>query len=110
MLDSAFGVGVVLAPQTNELVEVMRSQNGPVARQVVKVVHDNGHEEIDDQERADDVEGDEVSIGKGCATKSLFWLFRSNVAFDSVPPGWHKTALLPANFHLEETDKYSGMR
>jgi hypothetical protein len=48
MLDSPLGVGVVLAPQTNKLVQVMWTQDGPISGQVVKVVHDDGHEQVDD--------------------------------------------------------------
>lgn len=42
------GGGVVLGPDPLELVEVVGAEDGPVARQVVEVVHDDGHEEVDD--------------------------------------------------------------
>lgn len=42
---------VVLRPDGLELVQVMRAQDGPVPREVVKVVHDDGHEEVDDLQR-----------------------------------------------------------
>jgi len=48
MLDSPLGVGVVFAPQANKLVQVVRTQDRPISGQVVKVVHDDGHEEVDD--------------------------------------------------------------
>ena len=52
VLDPSLGVGVVLAPEAHELVEVVGAEDGPVAGQVVKVVHDDGHEEVEDEERA----------------------------------------------------------
>lgn len=48
MLNSSFRVGIVFGPQSNKLIQVMRSEDRPVSRQVVKVVHDNGDEEVDD--------------------------------------------------------------
>ena len=52
VLDPALGVGVVLAPQPDELVEVVGAEDGPVTGQVVEVVHDDGHEEVEDEEGA----------------------------------------------------------
>jgi len=37
---------IVLAPDSNVLVEVMRSEDGRVTCQVVKVVHDDSHEQV----------------------------------------------------------------
>ena len=39
---------VVLRPDGLELIQVMRAQDGPVPCQVVKVVHDDGHKQVDD--------------------------------------------------------------
>ena len=64
VLDSTLGVRVVLAPEADKLVEVVGTQDRPVAGEVVKVVHDDGHEEVEDEEAADDEEGDEVEVGK----------------------------------------------
>ena len=47
VFDPAFGVRVVLAPQAHELVQMMRSQNRPIARQIIEIVHNDGHEQID---------------------------------------------------------------
>lgn len=47
MLYSAFRVWVVLAPQTNELVQMMRPENRPITSQVVEVVHDDSNKQID---------------------------------------------------------------
>lgn len=48
MFNAPLGIGIVFGPQPNKLVQVMRPENRPISRQVVKVVHDNGDEEIDD--------------------------------------------------------------
>ena len=72
MLDPALGVGVVLAPQPDKLVEMVGSEDGPVPGQVVKVVHDDGNEEVEDEEGANDEEADEVGIGNIGAAPSLF--------------------------------------
>lgn len=60
MFYPALGVGIVLAPQPDELVQMMRPQYGPVPGQIIKVVHDDGDEQIDDQERAQYVERDKI--------------------------------------------------
>ena len=39
---------VVLGPDPLELVQVMRAQNRPITRQVIKVVHDDGDKQVDD--------------------------------------------------------------
>jgi hypothetical protein len=43
---------------------MVEAEDGPVTRQVVKVVHDDGHEQVEDQEGADDEEADEVGVGE----------------------------------------------
>lgn len=40
------GQTVVLPPDADKLVQVMGTQDGGVSRQVLKVVHDHGHEQI----------------------------------------------------------------
>lgn len=40
------GSGVVLCPHSDELIEVVRPEDGGVAGQVLKVVHDDGHKQI----------------------------------------------------------------
>lgn len=40
------GCRVVLGPHTDEFVKVMRSQDGGVSRQILKVVHNDGDEEV----------------------------------------------------------------
>ena len=50
----------------------MRPQNGPVAGEVIKVVHDDCNEEIEHQEGTDDEEANEVDIGKVASAALLF--------------------------------------
>lgn len=102
MLDSAFGVRIVLGPETDELLQVVGTEDGPVPRQVVEVVHDDGHEQVDnlelspyqgrrsptDQERAQHEERDEIRIGKvhpALGVRVPFVLVRERVALDFVP-------------------------
>lgn len=46
-MDFARGAGVVLRPDSNEFVQVMRSQDAWVPGQIVEVVHDDGHEKVE---------------------------------------------------------------
>ncbi len=43
---------------------MVRSQNGGVSGQVVEVVHDDGHEEVEHDEGAEEDEGYEVDVGQ----------------------------------------------
>merc|ERR1719500_2767532 len=59
----------------------MRTQDGPVASEVIKVVHDDSNKEIKHQEGNDD-EADEVDIGKVASAALLFSrIVRSIVTF-----------------------------
>lgn len=40
------GCGVVVRPDTDELVQVMWSEDGGVTCQVLEIIHDDGHEQI----------------------------------------------------------------
>ena len=51
---------IVFSPYPNELVEVMSSQNRRIACQVIKVVHDDSHEEIQHQKGTEEDKGDEI--------------------------------------------------
>lgn len=44
-------LGVIFRPYSFEFVQVVRPQNRPVPRQIVKIVHDDSHEEVDDLEK-----------------------------------------------------------
>ena len=47
----------------DKLSQMMRTQDGPIASEVVKVVHDDSNEQIEDKEGADNKETDEEWIG-----------------------------------------------
>lgn len=47
----SLGFGVILRPDSLKFVQVVGTQDGPVPRQVVKVVHDDGYEEVDDLQK-----------------------------------------------------------
>jgi len=55
--------GVKLRPGGDELPQVVGAQDGGVPRQVVKVVHDDRHKEIQHDEAAEEDEGDEIDVG-----------------------------------------------
>ena len=62
---------VVLGPDADELIKVVGAEDGGVPRQVVKVVHDDGDEEVEHDEGAEEDEGDEVEVGEGRAAGLL---------------------------------------
>ena len=72
VLDLPLGVRVVLRPQHHKLSQVVRTEDGPVAGEVIKVVHDDSNKEIEDQEGTDDEEADEVDIRKVASAAFLF--------------------------------------
>ena len=65
MLTVLLGAWIVFGPDPDELVEMMSAEDGRVSGQVVKVVHDDGDEQVEHQEGAEKDEGDEVGVGKG---------------------------------------------
>ena len=68
----AGGARVVLGPNPQELVQVVGAQNGRVPGQVVEVVHDDGHEQIEHEERAQEDERHEVGVSEVRAAE--FWV------------------------------------
>jgi hypothetical protein len=46
VFDATSGLRIVLTPETNELTQMMSTQNGDVSCEVVKVVHYNSHEQV----------------------------------------------------------------
>ena len=67
-MNETFTTRVVLAPSGDELREMVRSQDGGVSGQVVEVVHDDGHEQVEHEEGAENEEGDEVNVGEVSST------------------------------------------
>ena len=61
-MDVPRGARVVLSPDADELVQVVGAEDGGVAGEVVEVVHDDGHEEVEHEEAAEEDEGDEEEV------------------------------------------------
>ena len=61
--ENLLGAWVVLRPNSDKLVQVMSSQNGGIACQVIEVVHDDSHEQVEHKEGAKEDEGDEIGVG-----------------------------------------------
>lgn len=80
---------VILGPNADIFVEVMRSENRRIPREIIKVVHDDGDKEIEHEERAEKVEGDEEEVGEEIAafikTAFLTRPARSAVQHDELP-------------------------
>lgn len=47
---------------------MVRSENGPISCEIVKVVHDDSNKQVQDEERANHKERDEIGISKVCST------------------------------------------
>ena len=43
---------------------MVSAQDGRISGQVVEVVHDDGHEQVEHEEGAEEDEGDEIGIGE----------------------------------------------
>ena len=72
VLDLPLRVRVILRPEDDKLAEMVRTEDGPVTSEVIKVVHDDGDEEVEHQEGTDDEEADEVDVGKVAPTPLRF--------------------------------------
>ena len=90
VLDEALGVWVILRPEVNKLPEMVGPEDGPIPREVVEVVHDDGNEEVKHEEGAHHEEADEERIGHiGAATLWLASIIRHGVT-DSPLTGMEK--------------------
>ena len=86
MFDEPFGVRVVFAPEMDKLGKMVGTKDGPIPSEVVKVVHDDSNEEVEDEEGADNEEADEVGIGNvGAATSFLSGIVRCFVTRSIFP-------------------------
>ena len=70
VFDSSLGVRIILGPKSNELSKVMGPKDWPISREIIKVVHDDGNKEIEDEEGAEDEKSDEVDVGEVGSTSS----------------------------------------
>ena len=86
MLDEPFGIGIIFAPQMNKLGKMVWTKDGPISCEVVKVVHDDSNEEVENEEGADNEEADEVRVGNVRPTSSLlFCIIRGLVTWSIFP-------------------------
>ena len=86
MFDEPFGVRVVFAPEMDKLGKMVGTKDGPIPSEVVKVVHDDSNEEVEDEEGADNEEADEVGIGNvGATTSFLSGIVRCFVTWSIFP-------------------------
>ena len=53
---------------------MMRSKDGPITCEIVKVIHDDSHEQVENEEATDDEETDEVEISKVVAAPVTIWI------------------------------------
>jgi len=75
---------------------MVRAKNGPISRQIVEVVHDDGHEQVQNEEGADNEEGDKVGEGKvGATTLFAVGVVRVGVALNCGVFDARKHDLLP---------------
>ena len=68
MFDSSLGIRVIFTPESDKLVQVVWAKDGPIASQVIEVVHDDSDKQVENEEGANDEKRDEVNVGKICAT------------------------------------------
>ena len=71
---------IKICPGCYEFSQVMRAKNGRVTCEVVKIIHDDGHEQVQHDERAEEDERYEVDIRHVWST-SLFWIQKSSSSF-----------------------------
>lgn len=55
--------GIILGPDPDELIEVVGAEDGGVPREVIKVVHDDRHEQIEHEEATQEDKRDEEEVG-----------------------------------------------
>ena len=54
---------IVFCPDPDKLVQMVSTQDGTVSGEVVEVVHDDGHEQVEHEEAAEEDEGDKEEVG-----------------------------------------------
>jgi len=83
-------VRVVLGPDADKLVEMMSAQNRRVPREIIEIVHDDGDEQIQHEERTEENERHEVDVSYvGAAIVGLVVLVGLFVAGLAFRTGQH---------------------
>lgn len=89
-MDLAGRVRIVFGPDPDELVEMMGAQDRRVPREIIEIVHDNGDEQIQHEERTEEDERHEIGVGEvGAATLGLVLLVGLLVAELALRAGQH---------------------
>ena len=63
--------GIVFAPHSNELGQMVTTQNGTVPCEVIETVHDDGDHDVQHDEAAQEDEGDVVGVGDVIAARLI---------------------------------------
>ena len=71
MLNRSHTDRIIVGPHACKLFQMMRAQDGPILREVVEILHDDGDEKVEDQEGTDHVEGEEVNVREVTTTPLL---------------------------------------
>ena len=59
---------IIFCPDPDKLVQMVSTQDGTVSGEVVEVVHDDGHEQVEHEEAAEEDKGDKEEVGDVAAT------------------------------------------
>lgn len=89
VMDLTGRVWIVFGPYPDEFVQMMSTENGRVPREVVEIVHDDGNEQIQHQERTEEYEGNEISVGDVGTATAWFLFSRFFVARSSLDARQH---------------------
>ena len=75
--------GIVFTPNTDELAQMVRAQDGTVSGEVIEAVHDDGHHDVEHDEAAEEDERHKVDVGHRRPTRFVFvdHLARRSVVF-----------------------------
>ena len=68
MADATGGARIVPTPRRHEVFEMVTAENGFVSRQILKIVHDDGDEKIEEKTHGQQDEDGEVGVGEIVAT------------------------------------------
>ena len=59
---------IIFCPDSDEFVQMMSPKDGAVPGEIVKVVHDDSHEQVEHEEAAEEDKSDEEKVGDVAAT------------------------------------------
>ena len=59
---------IIFCPDSDEFVQMMSPKDGAVPGEIVKVVHDDSHKQVEHEEAAEEDKGDKEEVGDVAAT------------------------------------------